>query len=106
KSRSFIVASATVEAPAIEPGLYLVSTPIGNLGDITVRALQILAAADIIAAEDTRVSRVLLQRYAIGTKPVAYHDHNADVAGPRLVESIRGGRSVALISDAGTPLVS
>lgn len=106
KSRSFIVASATVEAPAIEPGLYLVSTPIGNLGDITVRALQILAAADIIAAEDTRVSRVLLQRYAIGTRPVAYHDHNADVAGPRLVESIRGGRSVALISDAGTPLVS
>lgn len=92
--------------PPLEPGLYLVSTPIGNLGDITIRALETLAAADTVAAEDTRVSRVLLDRYGIRQRPVAYHEHNAARAGPALIETIAGGGSVALISDAGTPLVS
>ncbi|WP_412179060.1 16S rRNA (cytidine(1402)-2'-O)-methyltransferase [Rhizobium sp. TRM95796] len=98
----------TLEIPArpLEPGLYLVATPIGNLGDITLRALETLAAADIIAAEDTRVSRVLLERYGISRRPYPYHEHNAAEAGPRLIAEIEAGKSVALISDAGTPLVS
>lgn len=95
-----------VTAPPLEPGLYLVSTPIGNLGDITVRALETLAAADTVAAEDTRVSRVLLDRYGIRQRPVAYHEHNAARAGPALIEAVAAGGSVALISDAGTPLIS
>ncbi len=105
-SRKFTLLGHTVEAPPLQPGLYIVSTPIGNLGDITLRALQVLAAAEMIAAEDTRVSRVLLDRYGIATRPVAYHDHNAEAAEPRLVAALAEGRSVALISDAGTPLVS
>jgi 16S rRNA (cytidine1402-2'-O)-methyltransferase len=105
-SRSFVVAGFALEAPPVAPGLYIVSTPIGNMGDITVRALQTLAAVDIIAAEDTRVSRILLDRYGIRRRPVAYHEHNAAAAGPRLIAEIAGGRSVALVSDAGTPLVS
>lgn len=95
-----------VEARPLEPALYLVATPIGNLGDITLRALETLAGADILAAEDTRVTRVLLDRFAIGARPYAYHEHNADEAGPRLIAALDEGRSVALVSDAGTPLVS
>jgi 16S rRNA (cytidine1402-2'-O)-methyltransferase len=83
-----------------------VATPIGNLSDITLRALETLAAADVLACEDTRVSRVLLERYGIRRRTTAYHEHNAAEAGPRLIEAIEAGRSVALISDAGTPLVS
>jgi len=104
--RAFMVGTTEVAARPLEPALYLVATPIGNLGDITLRALETLAAADIVAAEDTRVSRVLLDRYGIRQRPVAYHEHNAAEAGPRLIEALSGGRSVALISDAGTPLVS
>jgi 16S rRNA (cytidine1402-2'-O)-methyltransferase len=93
-------------ARPLEPALYLVATPIGNLGDITLRALETIAAADILACEDTRVTRNLLSRYGIRQRPLAYHEHNAGEAGPRLVEAIAQGRSVALVSDAGTPLVS
>ena len=93
-------------AGPLEPALYLVATPIGNLADITLRALQVLAAADILACEDTRVTRTLLSRYAIASRPVAYHEHNAARAGPKLVAALREGRSVALVCDAGTPLVS
>jgi 16S rRNA (cytidine1402-2'-O)-methyltransferase len=83
-----------------------VATPIGNLDDVTLRALETLAAADIVAAEDTRVTRVLLARYGIRKRPIAYHEHNEQEAGPRLIAALKEGRSVALVTDAGTPLVS
>lgn len=88
------------------PGLYLVATPIGNAEDITLRALRLLAAADVIAAEDTRVTAKLLARHGIRTATVAYHEHNAERAGPALIERLKRGEIVALVSDAGTPLVS
>lgn len=103
---SFVIGQAVHQARLLEPALYLVATPIGNLGDITIRALETLAAADIIACEDTRVTRVLLTRYGLDRKPVAYHEHNARQAGPKLLEALENGKSVALVSDAGTPLVS
>lgn len=106
RTKSFLVSGVEVSAPPLEPGLYLVATPIGNLADITIRALNVLAAADVIAAEDTRVTRVLLSRYAIAQKPTAYHEHNAKTAGPVLLDAAESGKSVALVSDAGTPLVS
>jgi len=104
--RSFLVGQTEMAARPLEPALYLVATPIGNLGDITLRALETLAAADILAAEDTRVTRILLDRYCIRKRAVAYHQHNEVEAGERLLASLREGKSVALVSDAGTPLVS
>lgn len=101
-----MVGQGELAARPLEPALYLVATPIGNLSDITLRALETLAGADILACEDTRVTRVLLARYGISRKPTAYHEHNAAEAGPRLIAAIAEGRSVALVSDAGTPLVS
>lgn len=106
RERTFVVGQAAIPARPIEAGLYLVATPIGNLGDITLRALETLAAADLLACEDTRVTRILLDRYGIRQKPTPYHEHNAGEAGPRLIEAVAAGRSVALVSDAGTPLVS
>ena len=93
-------------APPLVAGLYVVATPIGNLGDVTLRALSILAAADAILAEDTRVSRTLLARYGIETPLSPYHEHNAAEARPRALRRIAEGQALALISDAGTPLVS
>ncbi|TFF22945.1 16S rRNA (cytidine(1402)-2'-O)-methyltransferase [Jiella endophytica] len=93
-------------APKPEPGLYLVATPIGNLSDITIRALEIIAGADRLACEDTRVTGKLLQRFAIERRMTPYHEHNAAEAGPALIEAVAAGESVALVSDAGTPLVS
>jgi 16S rRNA (cytidine1402-2'-O)-methyltransferase len=104
--RGFLVGQAEMAARPLEPALYLVATPIGNLGDITLRALETLAAADILAAEDTRVTRVLLDRYGIRKRAVAYHQHNEAEAGERLLAALKEGKSVALVSDAGTPLVS
>ncbi|MHC5307583.1 16S rRNA (cytidine(1402)-2'-O)-methyltransferase [Bartonella sp. LJL80] len=104
--RHYIIGAHGYTASSLEPALYLVATPIGNLGDITLRALDVLAAADILACEDTRVTRVLLERYAIRHKPVIYQEHNAAEAGPRLIEAMLTGQSVALVSDAGTPLIS
>jgi 16S rRNA (cytidine1402-2'-O)-methyltransferase len=104
--RGFRLHNTTVPARPLETALYLVATPIGNLGDITLRALETLAGADVLACEDTRVTRVLLDRYGIQNRPYAYHEHNADEAGPRLLQALADGRSVALVSDAGTPLVS
>ncbi|MBX5103742.1 16S rRNA (cytidine(1402)-2'-O)-methyltransferase [Rhizobium lentis] len=104
--RSFRLHNMAVPARPLEPALYLVATPIGNLGDITLRALETLAGADVLACEDTRVTRVLLDRYGIQNRPFSYHEHNADEAGPRLIQALEAGRSVALVSDAGTPLVS
>lgn len=93
------------QAP-LAAGLYLVSTPIGNLGDITVRALSVLARADIIYCEDTRHSRTLLSHYGIRATLRAYHEHNAEAERPRIHAAIERGQVIALISDAGTPLVS
>jgi 16S rRNA (cytidine1402-2'-O)-methyltransferase len=103
---SYMVGGAEIVARPLEPGLYVVATPIGNLGDVTLRALETMAAADILACEDTRVTRTLLQRYGIARRPFAYHEHNHDVAGARILQALHDGRSVALVSDAGTPLVS
>lgn len=104
--RRFHVHDAAVTAPALAPGLYVVATPIGNLADVTLRALTILAGADLILAEDTRVSRTLLARYGIETRLSAYHEHNAAEARPRALARIVAGQALALISDAGTPLIS
>src|SRR6202161_1527153 len=94
------------EADSIAPGLHIVSTPIGNLGDITLRALKTLAGADLIACEDTRVTRKLLDRFVIATPLTPYHDHNAAKARPMLLRRLAEGAAIALVSDAGTPLVS
>ncbi|KSV66320.1 16S rRNA methyltransferase [Sinorhizobium sp. GW3] len=106
RERSYRLHNVSVPARPLDAALYLVATPIGNLGDITLRALETLAGADVLACEDTRVTRVLLDRYGITNRPYAYHEHNADEAGPRLLAALAEGRSVALVSDAGTPLVS
>jgi 16S rRNA (cytidine1402-2'-O)-methyltransferase len=94
------------EAPAVAPGLHLVATPIGNLRDVTWRALDTLAGADVIACEDTRVTRKLLDHYGIETPLTPYHEHNAAEARPRLLGRLGDGGAVALVSDAGTPLIS
>jgi len=104
--KSFRIAGVSVPARPIENALYLVATPIGNLGDITLRALETLSSADVLACEDTRVTRILLERYGIRNRPYAYHEHNAQEVGPRLIAALEAGKSVALVSDAGTPLVS
>jgi 16S rRNA (cytidine1402-2'-O)-methyltransferase len=105
-SRAYVVAGQTVAAPPLEPGLYLVATPIGNLRDVSLRALEILAAADLIACEDTRVTRKLTGHYGIATPLTPYHDHNAATALPKLIARLADGARIALVSDAGTPLVS
>ena len=94
------------KAVKLDPGLYVVATPLGNARDITLRALDVLSAADIILCEDTRTSAKLMQLYAITTKRMAYHEHNAAAMRPRLLEWLAAGKILALISDAGTPLIS
>jgi 16S rRNA (cytidine1402-2'-O)-methyltransferase len=94
------------EAERLAPGLHVVATPIGNLKDISFRALSTLAAADAIIAEDTRVTRNLLAYYGVATPLVAYHEHNAKVVRPHLLARLEAGATLALVSDAGTPLVS
>ena len=86
--------------------LYLVSTPIGNLGDMTHRAVEVLSSTALIIAEDTRHSRRLLDHYKISTPLKSYHEHNEAQETPKLVARLRAGDSIALISDAGTPLIS
>jgi 16S rRNA (cytidine1402-2'-O)-methyltransferase len=98
-----------VEAKKLEPGLYLVATPIGTARDITLRALDVLNNADLLAAEDTRVMRHLMSIHGIplrGRRILSYHDHNADRARPALMAALAEGASVAYASDAGTPLVA
>jgi 16S rRNA (cytidine1402-2'-O)-methyltransferase len=91
----------------VEAGaLYVVATPIGNLGDITLRAIEVLKNVDIIAAEDTRHSRTLLERYGIGTKLFAVHEHNERSGAERVIDMLRAGKAVAMITDAGTPAIS
>lgn len=93
-------------SPPPEPGLYVVSTPIGNLRDITLRALDILGGATRVYAEDTRVARKLLDAYGLRPRLGSYHEHNAEQAREEILKALAAGESVALISDAGTPLVS
>src|SRR5580658_7292596 len=86
--------------------LYLVATPIGNLEDITLRALRVLKEADLIACEDTRQTQKLLQHYGIHKEMVSYHEHNELTRAPELIIELEQGAKVALVSDAGMPVVS
>jgi 16S rRNA (cytidine1402-2'-O)-methyltransferase len=95
-----------VNASTVPGQLYVVSTPIGNLGDFSFRAIEVLREVSQILAEDTRHSRTLLDRYQIGTPVASYHEHNEAKMTPRIMERLRSGESLALISDAGTPLLS
>jgi 16S rRNA (cytidine1402-2'-O)-methyltransferase len=92
--------------PGMPGSLYIVSTPIGNMGDMSYRAVEVLSSAALVVAEDTRHSRRLLDHYAITTRTSAYHEHNEAREAPRIVKRILDGESVALITDAGTPLLS
>ena len=103
---TFFVDGHKFDAPTLPTGLFVTSTPIGNLGDITLRALRVLAAADVILCEDTRVTRKLSEKYGIETPLRPYHDHNAESVRPQILTILGDGASVALVSDAGTPLVS
>jgi 16S rRNA (cytidine1402-2'-O)-methyltransferase len=96
----------SLQALPLSAGLHVVATPIGNLGDITLRALAVLAEADVLYCEDTRHSRTLLNHYALARPTRPYHEHNAARERPRVLAELAAGKSVALISDAGTPLVS
>jgi 16S rRNA (cytidine1402-2'-O)-methyltransferase len=98
--------SSRLTAPTLTPGLHIVATPIGHLGDMSLRGLQTLAAADVVACEDTRVSRKLLDHYGIRTPLWSYHEHNAAQMRPKILSRLAQGGTVALISDAGTPLIS
>src|ERR1700761_200057 len=104
--RTFSIGQHVLAAPKPVPGLHLVATPIGNLGDITLRALETLAGVDIIACEDTRITRRLTERYGITALLKPYHEHNAVLARPKILERLAQGASIALVSDAGTPLIS
>src|ERR1700710_309033 len=104
--RTFSLGGHVLTAPKVAPGLYLVATPIGNLGDITLRALETLASVDIVACEDTRITRRLIDRYSIKATLKPYHEHNAAQARPKMLEQLAQGASIALVSDAGTPLIS
>jgi 16S rRNA (cytidine1402-2'-O)-methyltransferase len=106
RPRHYALFGAAIGASKAAPGLYLVATPIGNLGDITLRALEVLAGVDVIACEDTRVTRKLTERYGIATPLTPYHEHNAAEARPKLLARLARGQAVALVSDAGTPLIS
>jgi 16S rRNA (cytidine1402-2'-O)-methyltransferase len=98
--------SGAGEKRKLDPGLYIAATPIGNLGDVTLRLLDALAGADLVACEDSRVTVHLLQRYGIEAKLTPYHDHNAESVRPRLLQALAEGKSVVLVSDAGTPLIN
>jgi 16S rRNA (cytidine1402-2'-O)-methyltransferase len=106
REAGFAIDGVRLPAPSLTPGLYVVATPIGNLKDISLRALATLAAADLVACEDTRVTGFLLSHYGISTALIAYHDHNAPRQRPKILAALAEGKAVALASDAGTPLVS
>jgi 16S rRNA (cytidine1402-2'-O)-methyltransferase len=105
-SRRYSIKGVVFEAESLAPGLHVTSTPIGHLADISLRAVNALAAADEILCEDTRVTGKLLQRYGISTRLVPYHDHNAAKLRPRILAELAAGKALVLVSDAGTPLVS
>lgn len=103
---TYTLLGLNAEAQKLAPGLHIVATPIGNLRDITLRALEALAAADAILAEDKRVTKTLLAHYGITTPIVSYHEHNAETMRPHVLARLKEGAALALVSDAGTPLVS
>lgn len=86
--------------------LYIVSTPIGNLEDMTLRALRVLSQVDLVAAEDTRHTGLLLQQYEVHNQLTSYHDHNKEKKAPKLISLLKSGRNIAMVSDAGTPGIS
>jgi 16S rRNA (cytidine1402-2'-O)-methyltransferase len=102
----FTAFGLAAEAEPLPAGLYVVATPIGNLKDVSFRALSVLAAADAVLAEDTRVTKTLLAHYGITTPLVSYHEHSNDAVRERMLHRVREGQALALVSDAGTPLVS
>jgi 16S rRNA (cytidine1402-2'-O)-methyltransferase len=104
--KTYHIGAQAVQASSLPAGLYLVSTPIGNLGDMTLRSLNVLAVADVIYCEDTRVTPRLLERFGIKNKLKPYHDHNSEGAGASIIVAIQAGQIIALVSDAGTPLIS
>lgn len=104
--KTYHIGAQAIVANSVEAGLYLISTPIGNLGDMTLRSLNVLAVADVIYCEDTRVTPRLLERFGIKNKLKPYHDHNSDGAGNAIIKAINDGQVIALVSDAGTPLLS
>jgi 16S rRNA (cytidine1402-2'-O)-methyltransferase len=104
--KTYHIGAHAFAAEALAAGLYLVPTPIGNLGDVTLRSLRVLAAADVVYCEDTRVTPRLLERFGIKAKLKPYHDHNAEGAGAAIMAEIAQGAAIALVSDAGTPLLS
>lgn len=106
RDRRYVVAGMALEAPPLAPGLYVVATPIGNLRDITLRALETLAAADVVYCEDTRTSATLLNHYGIRTPRRPLHEHNERQQVGAVVGALQDGARLALISDAGTPLLS
>jgi 16S rRNA (cytidine1402-2'-O)-methyltransferase len=105
-ARRYSIGATEYEAEKLAPGLYITATPIGHLGDVTVRALTTLAACDILLCEDTRTTARLLERYGIRTRLLAYHEHNAARVRPAILRELDSGLAVALVSDAGMPLVS
>jgi 16S rRNA (cytidine1402-2'-O)-methyltransferase len=106
RPRTYTLGQSTITVSRPAGGLYLVATPIGNLGDITLRALETLAGCDVIACEDSRVTRKLIDRFLISTPLTPYHEHNAQAARPKLLQRLAEGAAIALVSDAGTPLIS
>src|SRR6478609_3253899 len=106
RERTYTMGGHVLPAPSAAAGLHLVATPIGNLGDITLRALETLAGVDTIACEDTRITRRLTERYGIAAALIPYHEHNAATARPKILERLAQGAAIALVSDAGTPLIS
>jgi 16S rRNA (cytidine1402-2'-O)-methyltransferase len=105
-ARRFVLDGRTVDAGRIAPGLHVVATPIGNLEDITLRALRVLKEVDIIACEDTRQTQKLLSHYMIATRTISYHEHNEMTRAAELVKELQEGASVALVTDAGMPGIS
>lgn len=103
---TFTAFGLAAEAESLSPGLYVVATPIGNLKDVSFRALSVMAAANAVLAEDTRVTKNLLAHYGIATPLVAYHDHSNEAVRERMIQRLKEGQVLALVSDAGTPLVS
>jgi 16S rRNA (cytidine1402-2'-O)-methyltransferase len=104
--RRYSIGAGQFEAENLAPGLYVTATPIGHLGDVTLRALATMAAADILLCEDTRTTAKLLERYGIRTRLMAYHEHNAAKVRPAIMRALGEGQAIALVSDAGMPLVS
>jgi len=104
--KRFHIGAHAFTAPSLAPGLYLVATPIGNLGDVTLRALETLAAADTIYCEDTRITLRLMERYGLRVPLKALHEHNEAALAPGIIADIEAGKAIAVVSDAGMPLIS